>query len=77
MFTHNDLHFGNILMSPTGNEVIAIIDWEASGFYPAYWEWAKLKWVEGRQGSFFIDKVLQPHMDIWKYWIDWLRFAGL
>ncbi|KZV86238.1 hypothetical protein EXIGLDRAFT_562041, partial [Exidia glandulosa HHB12029] len=41
-FTHGDLHFSNIIISPPGEgelAIRAIIDWEFAGFYPSYWEW--------------------------------------
>jgi serine/threonine protein kinase len=37
VFTHTDLHPSNILVR--GQEVVAIIDWEFSGWYPHYWEY--------------------------------------
>jgi thiamine kinase-like enzyme len=77
VFTHNDLHFSNILISPKGSEVVAITDWEASGFYPAYWEWAKLSWTEARRGSSYINEILHPHTHVWDFWIGWLQFACL
>jgi len=44
VFTHGDLHPRNILVadSPDGGVYLSgIIDWEASGFYPEYWEHLK------------------------------------
>lgn len=40
VFTHNDMHEGNILVS--GGHVSAILDWECAGFYPDYWEYATI-----------------------------------
>lgn len=37
VFTHGDLNPTNILVH--GQEVVAIIDWEFSGWYPHYWEY--------------------------------------
>ena len=37
VFTHGDLNPFNILIS--GDEVVSIIDWEFSGWYPHYWEY--------------------------------------
>ena len=45
VFTHGDLHPGNILVSQEEDgswKIVAIIDWENSGFYPAYWESIKM-----------------------------------
>ncbi|KAM3544604.1 hypothetical protein ARSEF1564_002472 [Beauveria bassiana] len=38
VFTHADLQLKNIMLQPDG--CIAIVDWAASGWYPAYWEYA-------------------------------------
>ncbi|KAK5999313.1 hypothetical protein QM012_005588 [Aureobasidium pullulans] len=37
VFTHADLNSGNILVR--GNDIVGIIDWEFSGWYPDYWEY--------------------------------------
>jgi hypothetical protein len=45
VFTHGDLHPGNILVGQEKDgcwKIVAIIDWENSGFYPAYWESIKM-----------------------------------
>ena len=39
VLTHGDLQPRNILVY--GTEVIGIIDWELSGWYPEYWEFVK------------------------------------
>jgi len=47
VFTHNDLHPSNIMIScepGAGVKISAIIDWHQSGWYPAYWEGCKLRW---------------------------------
>ncbi|EUC40612.1 hypothetical protein COCMIDRAFT_41082 [Bipolaris oryzae ATCC 44560] len=42
VFTHGDLHRGNIIVSATSPiEIVAIIDWQSSGWYPDYWEYCK------------------------------------
>jgi hypothetical protein len=39
VFTHGDLHRSNIIISATRPyRVLAIVDWEQSGWLPAYWE---------------------------------------
>ncbi|RDB23608.1 hypothetical protein Hypma_009135 [Hypsizygus marmoreus] len=45
VFTHADLHPGNIIMSPTSIEVIGIVDWHGSGWYPDFWEYIKAFWT--------------------------------
>ncbi|KAJ9133158.1 APH-domain-containing protein [Pleurostoma richardsiae] len=46
VFTHGDLRPANIIVEksvdPEEWRICAIIDWETSGFYPEYWESAKM-----------------------------------
>ncbi|KAM5466995.1 hypothetical protein MauCBS54593_005615 [Microsporum audouinii] len=54
VFTHADLHPSNIMVSEDSNKILAIIDWQQSGWYPDYWEFYKAaftaeigsEWVE-------------------------------
>lgn len=41
VYTHGDLDWSNILV--TNKNVSGIIDWESSGYFPAYWEWVAVK----------------------------------
>lgn len=45
VFTHSDLNFSNILITPRSSnetpQVLAIIDWEQSGWMPSFWEYSK------------------------------------
>ncbi|KAI9679790.1 MAG: hypothetical protein M1817_004804 [Caeruleum heppii] len=44
MFTHGDLHRGNIIVSRPSDgpaRILAIVDWHGSGWYPEYWEFCK------------------------------------
>jgi len=47
VFTHSDLQFTNILITPRGADehprVLAIIDWEQAGWMPSFWEYSKAK----------------------------------
>ena len=43
VFTHDDIHCGNILVNmedPT--KIIGLVDWEGAGFLPDYWEYAMM-----------------------------------
>lgn len=42
--THTDLAPVNIILSPTSMEVVGIIDWQESGWYPESWEYIKLRY---------------------------------
>lgn len=64
VFTHNDLAPRNILVRD-GN-VVAILDWEFSGFYPSYWEYVKAwcwpDWQSGWIKDNVIDRMLDPYL---------------
>lgn len=63
VLTHGDLVPRNILVRD-GN-VVGLVDWEMSGFYPEYWEYAKAhffadydhSWMEDRA----VDEILTPY----------------
>ncbi|KAJ7698741.1 hypothetical protein B0H17DRAFT_1050588 [Mycena rosella] len=59
-FTHTDLHPLNIIISSSSCEVIGIIDWQESGWYPEYWEYVKTSFnfeLSGRWHD-YLDVVL-------------------
>ncbi|KAF8515892.1 kinase-like domain-containing protein, partial [Gautieria morchelliformis] len=53
--THGDIHPGNILLKFSGDDVkiSAVLDWEAAGWRPEYWEFVKM--MHGMKG-----------IDIWR-----------
>ena len=55
VFTHGDLLPWNILVSNDGH-VTAIIDWEASGWYPEYWEYTTA-WRFAKPGMWWFEIV--------------------
>ncbi|KAH8647525.1 kinase-like domain-containing protein [Ilyonectria robusta] len=86
MFTHNDLVPPNILLSQGPNpRVQAIIDWGQAGWYPAYWEYCKARWVRLRPEDFsdamqeewhtqYLPSILDP-VDNEAYYYPWLYFV--
>lgn len=59
-FTHADLSSLNILAR--GDDVVGIIDWETSGWYPDYWEYTTA-WNINPQNEFWrneVDHFLEP-----------------
>jgi aminoglycoside phosphotransferase (APT) family kinase protein len=45
VFTHGDIKPGNIIVEQSDSsdwKIVAIVDWENSGFYPTYWESIKM-----------------------------------
>ncbi|KAF2461274.1 kinase-like domain-containing protein [Lineolata rhizophorae] len=75
VFTHGDLRPANIIVD-TGDDgtwkVVAVIDWESSGFYPEYWECVKMTNNLTPRDQFdwyrYLPKSLAPH----RYAIQWL-----
>ncbi|KAF1992472.1 hypothetical protein K402DRAFT_426519 [Aulographum hederae CBS 113979] len=68
VLTHGDVHQSNIIVSATSPaHLLAIIDWEQSGWYPTYWEYCKTvhtvaEYDEWRSAR-WIDSVFTPHPD--------------
>lgn len=58
-FTHADLAPRNIIVDMDNKKVSAIVDWEFSGWYPEFWEYAKAhysqihwpEWFDGLESS--------------------------
>ncbi|KAL4811874.1 phosphotransferase enzyme family protein [Aspergillus spinulosporus] len=54
-FTHGDLHRSNIIVTPTPPyRVLAVVDWEQSGWLPEYWESRKAQYTADRGESWSI-----------------------
>lgn len=64
VMTHSDLSPRNIIVQ--GSKVVAILDWEYSGYYPDYWEYVKAfyrpawesEWMKNRA----VDRILEPYL---------------
>ncbi|OAR00252.1 hypothetical protein LLEC1_03469 [Akanthomyces lecanii] len=63
VLTHNDFDPRNILVQ--GAKVVAILDWEFSGYYPEYWEYCKAvscpNWEHPWSRSRAIDLIIKPY----------------
>ncbi|PHH88080.1 hypothetical protein CDD83_8028 [Cordyceps sp. RAO-2017] len=75
VFTHGDVRPANIMVDRANDgswKVVAIIDWDASGFYPEYWECIKVTNNLTSRESFdwykYVPKSLSPQ----RYPIQWL-----
>lgn len=45
-FTHSDLHRSNIIVTPSKpRRILAVVDWEQSGWLPEYWEVRKAQYT--------------------------------
>ena len=71
VLTHGDLDPRNILVQ--GDKVVAILDWELSGYYPEYWEYCKALqrpvWEGAWSRSQAAEMFLQPfHAELAVIW---------
>jgi len=71
VFTHGDLSSLNILTH--GDVVVAVIDWETSGWYPSYWEYTSA-WNVNQQNQFWRDESTDFWTQSPKNW-QWKSFA--
>jgi aminoglycoside phosphotransferase (APT) family kinase protein len=75
VLTHGDIKPGNIIVDQGADsnwEIVAIVDWENSGFYPAYWEGIKMTnnltpWVDD-DWYLHLPEPFSPH----QYPVRWL-----
>jgi Phosphotransferase enzyme family len=63
VLTHGNLLPHNIIMQ--GPKIVALVNWELSGFYPEYWEYVKSYFYRDWESPWFseglVDKVLDPY----------------
>lgn len=64
VLTHNDFAPRNILVQ--GSKVVAIVDWEFSGYYSEYWEYNKALWRPAWDSAWIkeglVERVLDPYL---------------
>lgn len=64
VFTHGDIAGRNIMMD--GVRVVALIDWEGAGWFPAHWEYCKARYASGylhnEDWMARIPKFIPPHV---------------
>ncbi|RMZ88864.1 hypothetical protein DV736_g3907, partial [Chaetothyriales sp. CBS 134916] len=57
VMSHGDISPRNILVR--GTKVVAILDWEMSGFYPEYWDYVKSLYKPAWESGWIKDKVAE------------------
>lgn len=71
-FTHGDLHRSNIIVTPgRPYRTLAIIDWEQSGWLPAYWEVRKAQYTADRLEEWstkYLPIILDQYTTTWEPW---------
>jgi hypothetical protein len=75
VFTHGDLHPGNIIVEKAEDgswQIAGIVEWEGSGFYPAYWEAVKmtncLAAMDAGDWYLYLPESVAPQ----RYAVEWL-----
>ncbi|KAK8128927.1 hypothetical protein PG984_010035 [Apiospora sp. TS-2023a] len=80
-FTHADLNPTNIQYH--NGRIVGIIDWETAGWYPEYWEYTKMRFVDRPAYNKFFEAVeatptidkypeeLEAERDIWRRISPW------
>ena len=79
-FTHADLHRGNILISQhRPPQILAIVDWGQSGWYPDYWEYCKAAYTCMYSGEWrmqWIPIFLAPRIDEHEVFSEYIMAIG-
>lgn len=79
-FTHGDLHRSNIIVTLSRPyHVLAIVNWEQSGWFPAYWESLKALFTAYREEEWvtkYLPMVLDQYYDIWDSWDYYIAALG-
>ncbi|KAI9824039.1 MAG: hypothetical protein M1832_002107 [Thelocarpon impressellum] len=57
VFTHGDLKEHNLLVDPASGALTGFLDWEAAGWYPAYWDYTTAVRMRHR-GDWWHDLVM-------------------
>jgi hypothetical protein len=76
VLTHADLHPSNIMVSADLDSlccIVAIIDWQQSGWYPDYWEFCKAIFTvdtDGEWATEYIPRFLEEPscLDAWAFY---------
>lgn len=71
-FTHGDLHRSNIIVTPTPPyRILAVVDWEQSGWLPVYWESRKTQYTADRAepwSTTYLPMILDQFASTWDPW---------
>jgi aminoglycoside phosphotransferase len=76
MFTHCDLYLGNVMVDPARGTVTAVIDWESAGFWPAWFQYARVTHGcndEDTQWKYMLGRLMRdaiPYAEQGRVWWD-------
>ncbi|TFY62614.1 hypothetical protein EVG20_g6636 [Dentipellis fragilis] len=66
VFTHGDIAKRNIIVEKETGRILALIDWEHAGWFPAHWEYCKAHFAElDESWVAYIDQFLEPYEAEW------------
>ncbi|CAO2649188.1 Nn.00g101370.m01.CDS01 [Neocucurbitaria sp. VM-36] len=80
VFTHADLHPSNIILSSGPSpQVISVIDWHQSGWYPDYWEYCKARWTSwiGQEWESKYLPLIVDRRECYDYWDYFVLARGV
>lgn len=75
-FTHGDLNISNIMIKD-GN-VTGILDWEASGYFPVWWEFVATSIIDGpedREWKHLLRGCMQNQTEAEAFWKEFLSLS--
>jgi aminoglycoside phosphotransferase (APT) family kinase protein len=69
-YTHGDLSLGNIIVEK--GKVVGLIDWEWSGYFPVWWEYAKFRggvprWIEPEWWELLAERM-DKYPEAYEFW---------
>ncbi len=81
VLTHGDLYAGNVLVDPRTGRLTGIIDWESAGFWPEWFQYARIGYGCGpdttvwkdREWKWTLSRVMQGrvrHGEHGRVWLD-------
>ncbi|KLJ07850.1 hypothetical protein EMPG_16680 [Blastomyces silverae] len=79
-FTHGDLHRSNIILSESEpRRIVAIVDWEQSGWMPEYWEARKAHFTSAWKSEWatkYLPMILQQYESTVEAWLWYTASMG-
>ena len=79
-FTHGDLHRTNFIVTPSQpNRILALADWEQSGWFPGYWEARKAQFTADCTGEWpkkYLPMILDQYQSTWEPWDYYMMSKG-
>ncbi|KJZ74559.1 hypothetical protein HIM_06155 [Hirsutella minnesotensis 3608] len=76
-FTHADLSMGNIIVN--NGKVTGIIDWEISGFFPVWWEFAAANIYHDEDDynwKIMLLQGMEDHTGALEFWLDFRSLSN-